>query len=101
MLFTGRRIVETVSEFSKLSLGEDDVLKSIYENKGISNYSTITNVIRSDGGNVKDNSVANPNINIPRPQVTNIFEVKLGLSYAEVLYKFNLYTALLLFLLVM
>ena len=65
----GRRIVETESEFSKLDLSEDDIIKSVYENLNTSNYPTHFNVIRSDGGNVKDNSVANPNINIVRPQV--------------------------------
>ena len=39
------------------------------ENSSSSKFISATNIIRSDGGNANDNSVANPNINIPRPQV--------------------------------
>lgn len=66
---TGRRLVEAESEFSNLNLAEDLVIKSVYEGSSSSYYSANTTVIRSDGGNAEDNSVANPNINIPRPQV--------------------------------
>ena len=65
----GRRIIEAESQFSKLDLSEDAIIKSVYESSNTSNYTTHFNVIRSDGGNAKDNSVANPNINISRPQV--------------------------------
>ena len=66
---TGRRIVEAESEFSKLNLVEDEIIKSVYEGSNSSNYTSSTSVIRSDGGNANDNSVANPYTNIPRPQV--------------------------------
>ena len=66
--FVGRRVVEAESEFSKLNLAEDKVIQSVYEDS--KRYShTANNIIRSDGGNIQDDSVANPNINIPRPQV--------------------------------
>ena len=68
----GRRIVEAESEFSELNLAEDEVIKSVYETQNIPNYSTNVTIIRSDGGNVKDNSVANPNINVPMPEVGKI-----------------------------
>ena len=61
--------MEAESEFSKLNLAEDEVIKSVYEGSNSSNYTSITSVIRSDGGNANDNSVANPYTNIPRPQV--------------------------------
>ena len=61
--------MEADSEFAKLNLAEDEIIKSVYEGTGSSKYSTNNNIIRSDGGNTNDNSVANPNINIPRPQV--------------------------------
>ena len=67
--FIGRRVVEAESEFSQLDLAEDEVVKSIYENQNNSTYSSNSRVIRSDGGNVKDNSVANPNIDVPKPEV--------------------------------
>ena len=69
LYFVGRRIVETESEFKNLNLAEDEVIKSVYESSSSSKFISATSVIRSDGGNANDNSVANPNINIPRPQV--------------------------------
>ena len=65
----GRRVIEAESEFSQLDLAEDDVIKSIYENQNKPAYRSTIRVIRSDGGNVKDNSVANPNIDVPKPEV--------------------------------
>ena len=61
--------MEAESEFSKLNLAEDEIIKSVYEGSNSSNYTSSTSVIRSDGGNANDNSVANPYTNIPRPQV--------------------------------
>ena len=62
-------MVEAESEFSQLDLAEDEVIKSIYEKRNNPAYSSNSRVIRSDGGNLKDNSVANPNIDVPRPEV--------------------------------
>ena len=67
--FLGRRIVEAESEFAKLDLAEDDVIKSVYEGSKSNRYIENKSIIRSDGGNIQDDSVANPNLNIPRPQV--------------------------------
>ena len=78
--FVGRRIIEAESEFSRLDLSEDEIIKSVYENSHTSNYGTNFSVIRSDGGSAKDNSVANPNLDIFRPQVAYIFIIKLNLG---------------------
>ena len=64
--------MEAESEFSKLNLADDEVIKSVYEGSNSSNYNSSSSVIRSDGGNANDNSVANPYTNIPRPQVIMI-----------------------------
>merc|ERR1712150_433721 len=67
--FAGRRIVEAESEFAMLDLAEDDVIKSVYEGSKSNKYIENKSIIRSDGGNIQDDSVANPNLNIPRPQL--------------------------------
>ena len=83
--------MEAESEFSKLNLAEDEVIKSVYEGSNSSNYTSITNVIRSDGGNANDNSVANPYTNIPRPQVILIRSTFVDfLSLKEFIFKFLL-----------
>ena len=69
IVLLGRRIVEAESEFAKLDLAEDDVIKSVYEGSKSNKYIENKSIIRSDGGNIQDDSVANPNLNIPRPQV--------------------------------
>ena len=70
--------METESEFANLNLAEDEIIKSVYEGSSSSKYSSSSNIIRSDGGNANDNSVANPNTNIQRPQVKWIFNPTRG-----------------------
>ena len=78
--FIGRRIIEAESEFSRLELSEDEIIKSVYENSNTSNHGTNLSVIRSDGGSAKDNSVANPNLDTFRPQVVYIFVIKINVG---------------------
>jgi len=67
--FAGRRIVETESMLSKMNLEEDEVIKSIYQKNGSSAFVSATSIIRSDGGNIKNDCVADINIDIPRPRL--------------------------------
>ena len=66
-------MAEVGSEFSQLNLAEDEIIKSIYAMKNSSDSfpskMSSTKIIRSDGGNLKEDSVANPNLDVPTPQV--------------------------------